>query len=54
MWKQKLKSGNICCYERYKDPLTGRTRTATVTIKPTGRKCRKIKTMERTEQMQYG
>lgn len=38
MWSQKLKSGNVCYYERYKDPLTGRTRTATVTLKPTGRK----------------
>ena len=38
MWSQKLKSGNICYYERYKDPLTGKTKTATITIKPTGRK----------------
>ena len=38
MWSQKLKSGNVCYYERYKDPLTGKTKTATITIKPTGRK----------------
>ncbi len=34
MWSQKLKSGNVCYYERYKDPLTGKIKTATVTIKP--------------------
>lgn len=38
MWSQKLKSGSICYFERYKDPLTGKTKTATVTLKPTGRK----------------
>lgn len=38
MWKQKLKSGSVCYYERYKDPLTERVKTATITIKPTGRK----------------
>ena len=38
MWSQKLKSGNVCYYERYKDPLTGKTKTATVTIKPTRKK----------------
>lgn len=38
MWSQKLKSGNVCYYERYKDPLTGKAKTATITIKPSGRK----------------
>lgn len=38
MWSQKLKSGNVCYYERYKDPLTGKTKTATITIKPSGKK----------------
>ena len=38
MWSQKLKSGNVCYYERYKDPLTGKTKTVTITIKPTRKK----------------
>lgn len=38
MWSQKLKSGNVCYYERYKDPLTEKVKTATITIKPSGRK----------------
>lgn len=38
MWNQKLKSGNVCYYERYKDPLTGKTKTVTITIKPSGKK----------------
>ena len=38
MWSQKLKSGNVCYYERYKDPLTGKTKTVTITIKLTRKK----------------
>lgn len=38
MWSQKLKSGSVCYYERYKDPLTGKTKTATVTLRPSGKK----------------
>ena len=38
MWTQQKPSGNICYFERYKDPITGKTRTVTATLKPTGRK----------------
>ena len=38
MWSEKRKNGNVTYIERYKDPLTGRVKTASVTIKPTGRK----------------
>ena len=38
MWNQKLKSGNVRYFERYKDTLTGKTKTATITIRPSGKK----------------
>ncbi|MGI6117794.1 MAG: tyrosine-type recombinase/integrase [Bilifractor sp.] len=38
MWKEKLKSGKVRYLERYTDPMTGRVRRVSVTIKPTGRK----------------
>lgn len=44
MWKEKLKSGNIRYSERYTDPLTGKARRVSVTIKPTG----KVRTDDRT------
>lgn len=38
MWNQKLKSGNVRYFERYKDTLTGKTKTVTITIRPSGKK----------------
>ena len=38
MWEEKKPGGKVKYYERYKDPLTGLTKTATMTIASTGRK----------------
>ena len=38
MWSYVRKSGSVSYSERYKDPLSAKTKTATVTLKPTGHK----------------
>lgn len=38
MWKQTQSSGRVTYTERYRDPLTGKLRTASVSMIPTGRK----------------
>lgn len=38
MWEEKKPGGKVKYYERYKDPLTGRTKTVTMTMPSAGRK----------------
>ena len=38
MYKQKMKNGKVQYFQSYRDPMTGKIKTASVVIKPTGKK----------------